>query len=121
MWDLLQGRPAAAPGLIAAALSSDGRAVAVAGFDGRVTWWDVASQKQLGEWQAAGPVRAVAFAPDGQELAVGNGNGSVSLFPLRALLRVERPAVEKLDDALRRLQTAQKVLGTARLRPQKDD
>lgn len=64
-----QPLPVAAP-IAAAALSGDGRVLAVAGGDG-VQRFDATSGRSLGpRWPAGAPVRALAIAADGTAMAV---------------------------------------------------
>jgi WD40 repeat protein len=72
-------------GVTAVAFSPDGKKLATAGYEGRVTVWreDTAGQViRDRDWPLPGLVRAVAFAPDGRHLAVGNGNGTVYILRL---------------------------------------
>jgi WD40 repeat protein len=64
-------------GVLCMAFSTDGKALAVAGFDGPVRLWDVPS----GKLRAVVPGRyAVAFAPDGKTLAVQSRRDGVVLW-----------------------------------------
>jgi WD40 repeat protein len=90
------GKPTAtlagpADGLLAVAVSPDGKAVAAGGYDGKLWAWE-AGGKKLFEVaaQAAVPpkapapdknvVSALAFSPDGKQVAVGGSDGKVYLF-----------------------------------------
>jgi WD40 repeat protein len=89
--------------LYACALSADGKYVATGDKVGHVVVWDIASGKQLAELEAPvmytwdpvqrrhsiGGIRALAFSPDGQQLAVG-GMGKVgNIDHLEGKARVE--------------------------------
>jgi serine/threonine-protein kinase len=65
------------------AFTPDGKTVAASAIDGKVILWDTASQKQVRKWQLPGAVHGVAFAADGQHLALANGNGTVYILHLK--------------------------------------
>ncbi len=65
------------------AASPNGKFIAVADERGRVIVWTDGMAKKLHEWTFPGPVRCVAFAPDGQHLALGNGDGTVYILRLK--------------------------------------
>jgi RNA polymerase sigma factor (sigma-70 family) len=54
------------------ALSADGRALAVTGWDGWARLWEVASGQELMHAENVGHVNAVAIAPDGRSVAAGS-------------------------------------------------
>jgi WD domain, G-beta repeat len=71
------------------ALAFDASGTILAGVieDSTVSLWDVPEQRHLGDlrWQNNG-LTGLAFSPDGQTLAAGSGNGTIYLWPWRALL-----------------------------------
>jgi WD40 repeat protein len=70
---------------IALAFSPDGKTLT--GARGRVVvLWDLASGKRLREWEFAGNVFNVAFAPDGRHLAIANADGTAYILRLTDLL-----------------------------------
>jgi WD40 repeat protein len=79
----------------ALAFAADGRTLATAGGagSGRLRLWDLASRTERLAIQAhPGMTLAVAFRPDGRELATGGGEGAVRLWDARdGHLRAELP------------------------------
>ncbi|HEY7729420.1 MAG TPA: BTAD domain-containing putative transcriptional regulator [Gaiellaceae bacterium] len=87
------------------ALSPNGRTLAIRGDDGGVTFVNTHTLREIGRPFASGdqigyfgaivrPVRALAFSPDGQTLAVGNSDGShATLFLVDAQTRRARASV----------------------------
>lgn len=65
-----------------AAFSPDNKVIASADYDGLVIFWDVATGEKLRQWQFAGRVLSVLFAPDGRHVITGNGNGTVYVLRL---------------------------------------
>jgi WD40 repeat protein len=65
------------------AFTPDGKTVAASAIDGKVILWDTVSQKQVRKWQLPGAVHGIAFAADGQHLALANGNGTVYILHLK--------------------------------------
>jgi len=61
------------------AFSADGRRLVSGGQDRRVIVWDAASGQKLHEWKMPAEVNAVALAPDGRHVAIGNWNGTIYL------------------------------------------
>jgi hypothetical protein len=95
-WDLKRNeetrcRPVPAPSHLV--LSPDGRYLARSHCDLQhspavIRLWDVQTWQEAGslEWDTEDAIYALAFAPDGQTLAVGTWLGRVVLFPWRLLL-----------------------------------
>ncbi|MHB1422943.1 MAG: WD40 domain-containing protein [Gemmataceae bacterium] len=68
-------------GVLAAAVSPDGRMLATGGQNGAVRLWERASDKQRrAMYGDTASVRAVAFSADGTVLATGSGNGLLRLW-----------------------------------------
>src|SRR5207302_6299720 len=69
--------------VLCAALSPEGRTLAIGGTGRRVTLWEVATGKPRGEWighDAA--VTCVAFAPEGRRLASGGDDHTVLVWDI---------------------------------------
>ena len=74
------------------AFARNGRALAVGNADGSLQEWDVANAKDphllttfvSGDGVAISPVGSVAVSPDGQWVAAGRDNGTVSVWNLDA-------------------------------------
>src|SRR5205823_1573620 len=63
------------------AFSPDGKTLAAGSWDGTVRLWEVASGKELGQFEKQkAPVRSVAFSPDGKLLACGGEGAEVVLW-----------------------------------------
>lgn len=71
------------PAIKALAFTPSGTQLASGGQDRRLILWDVKTGDKQREWQLEGEVRALAFAPDGRHLVVGNDDGT--LYVLRLL------------------------------------
>jgi WD40 repeat protein/DNA-binding SARP family transcriptional activator len=72
------------------AISRDGQTLYTAALDGKVIVWDLAGAHRLGRPFATGPEHrdefpTYALRPDGRVLAVGHGNGTVTLIDARTL------------------------------------
>jgi WD40 repeat protein len=91
VWDVASGKQIPAGGDFGGAvtglsLAADGKMLAAVRSGGRLELWDLAARRgralprDVAEWQ--GNVRAAAFAPQGQTLAVGVAPGSLRLIDL---------------------------------------
>jgi hypothetical protein len=76
-------------GVLAAAVSPEGRMLATGGPDGTVRLWEMASGRQRRAlYGDTAFVRATAFAPDRALLATGSSNGTVRLWDVSTGQRV---------------------------------
>ncbi|MGO8699010.1 MAG: protein kinase domain-containing protein [Limisphaerales bacterium] len=66
----------------ALALSSDGRLLALAGADLRITVWDTASGNLIREWPMKHPVWSLAFSPDDRELVSAGWSREVVIWKI---------------------------------------
>jgi WD40 repeat protein len=64
------------------AFGARGNLLASADWDGRLVIWDVRTRKEKWSWVLPGRIWSVAFAPDGEHLAVGGGTGVVYILRL---------------------------------------
>ncbi len=68
-------------GVLAVAVSADGKLIATGGDSGKVGFWDVAKRKELTAIQASDePISVLAFSPDGKQLVTADENGVVRLW-----------------------------------------
>jgi hypothetical protein len=74
-------------GVVAVAISADGRTLASAGLkEPAVRLWDVFSGKQIAKFDGhRGAVRSLAFSPDGSTLASGSVDTTILLWDVRKL------------------------------------
>ena len=71
-------------GVSGATLSPDGRLLVMGSWDGRVSWWDMATAHRLAESKAhRDVVRGLDFSPDGTTLASSSDDGTVALWEVR--------------------------------------
>ncbi|MBI1918529.1 MAG: WD40 repeat domain-containing protein [Planctomycetes bacterium] len=97
LWDASTGKATSkltgpTDALLCVAFSPDGTRVAAGGYDSRLYLWDLATGKKLVDVPAHPPipanteerpltvVDAVAFSPDGKEVAVGGADGRIHQF-----------------------------------------
>lgn len=66
----------------AMALSIDGKMLALANNDGRLTIWNVTRNKEHRRWTMPGLIHGLAFAADGRHLLCLLGNGSIYVIRL---------------------------------------
>jgi WD40 repeat protein len=80
----LKGHKAATkpPAIKALAFTPSGAVLASSGADRRLMLWDAKTGEKLRDWQLLDEVRALAFAPDGRHLAIGNDDGTIYLLHL---------------------------------------
>lgn len=64
------------------ALAPDLKTLVTTDVDGRVVWWETDSGKSLRQWVLPSPANAIAFLPDGQRIATGSKDGTVSIIRL---------------------------------------
>jgi hypothetical protein len=116
LWDVadrrekfcLRGHRALVVGVV---FNRDGRILFSADSDGAVRLWESATGRECGNWQAAPGLQALSISPDGEALALGYRDGSVSLRDPRTGLEkarfpAARSAVVVLDFAGKTLITA---------------
>jgi WD40 repeat protein len=71
--------------LTALAASARADIIATADQAGLVRVWSPVTGKVFYQWSFPGPVRQLAFAPDGYHLALGNASGTVYILRLAKL------------------------------------
>lgn len=83
-----------ANGIAGLQISPDGRTLYTAGLDGAVFAWDLAGAQRLGRpVETGGPNQTVsALSPDGLRLAVGHGDGTISVVDLARPERIRTVA-----------------------------
>ncbi|GIW79927.1 MAG: hypothetical protein KatS3mg105_1734 [Gemmatales bacterium] len=67
---------------LAVAFSADGRQIASAGYDGKITVRDTLTGDAVITWQLAGSCGRILFTPDSHHLCSGNDNGTAFIFRL---------------------------------------
>ncbi len=89
LWDVATGIERAAlrgpaGAVVALAISPDGTTLAAAGYQGVVTFWDLATLEIRPTRLMHAGVHSLAFAPDGHVLATGGFDGTIHLwaFPI---------------------------------------
>jgi serine/threonine-protein kinase len=87
LWEVAGGKRIARLGrhqgkVSALAAAFRGPFLASADQEGRINLWDRKTLTLAREWSRTGPVHSLAFDSAGQRLAVGNGDGTVSLLRL---------------------------------------
>jgi serine/threonine protein kinase len=97
LWDAQSGQlmsriPAHTGPIWNLAFSNDGATIATASDDGFVRLWDPRTSMNLDEINLHTPVRAVAFSPDGERLAVGTRGGLVRVLERSDLAKVVHTA-----------------------------
>lgn len=64
------------------AISPNGRLLAAATFEKRVSLWSVAERKSIAEVKTENGMRGIAFSPDGARLAVGSNANTLTVWDL---------------------------------------
>jgi WD40 repeat protein len=97
LWEAASGKPVrkltgATDWLLALAFSPDGKTLAAGGHDGQLRLWDVASGRKVADVLAQPPaapkappppvniVSALAFSPDGKQVALGGSDTRIHFF-----------------------------------------
>jgi hypothetical protein len=106
VWDPATGRllrPVATltAGVLAAALTPDGKTLAVGGTDGLIRLFDVATGAERNQLEGhRGPVVAVAFGPGGRVLASASTGASLATRPTAAMRRYPATAIVPTPPAM---------------------
>jgi WD40 repeat protein len=88
LWDVVTKKPLhflnapARQGVISMSFSPDGRILASAGWDSKVTLWEVTTGREFTNHLVghAGAIPSVDFSPDGRALASGSRDGTVRIW-----------------------------------------
>lgn len=99
LWDLSERRPRQTLGSehpeyigCSIAFSPDGRAVALADMEGKITIFDSQDGKELAAGRHLDPVICIAFSADGRYLASTDGVGTISLWDTSGIDAASPPA-----------------------------
>jgi WD40 repeat protein len=86
----------------ARAISADGRAAAFSGFDGTISLWELATDRERCRITHPGPVHDLAFSPDGRLLAAASLAAPVVVYDLYGTRRGGTPEAGPLLPGKRR-------------------
>jgi WD40 repeat protein/serine/threonine protein kinase len=87
LWDLATGRqldtlPGHQDSVLSVTFTADGKMLASGGGDKTVRLWNVASRRQVAQFEHTHAVDCVAVSPDGRMLAAGSPGGPLSLWEI---------------------------------------